>query len=72
MNDQSYKENIKKEYLQLKKRRKQLIDRIREFKAKDFDADFQYNYDVLREQANAMLIYMQCLETRAELEGITL
>lgn len=72
MNDQSYKENIKEEYLQLKKRRKQLIDRIREFKTKGFDADFQYNYDVLREQANAMLIYMQCLETRAELEGITL
>lgn len=67
-----YKDRFKAEYYQLKERYEKLHKMTVKYKAGTLDFTPSCDIDLLLEQEEYMLKYLNILETRAEIEGIIL
>lgn len=72
MNSEDYKERFKAEYLQTKIRYDKLHKTLVKKAAGTLDFDLTCSTTLLTEQKRYMGEYLRVLETRAEIEGISL
>lgn len=72
MQSPDYKERFVAEYLQVKIRHKKLQDMCEKYEAGTLDFTPTCSLALLKNQAHYMFMYIACLETRAEVEGIDL
>lgn len=72
MNSTDYKERFKAEYYQTKIRYGKLFNMCARYEAGTLDFAPTCSLDLLNDQLVAMSKYLQCLEVRAEIEGIKL
>lgn len=72
MNSTDYKERFKAEYLQTKIRYDKLHKMLVKYKAGTLNFTPSCDFELLSEQALNMGKYLNCLEIRAEIEGIEL
>lgn len=72
MQSEDYKERFKAEYFQTKIRYDKLHKMIIKYEAKTLDFTPTCDIDLFKDQARAMVMYLNTLEIRAEVEGIDL
>ena len=72
MQSEDYKERFKAEYFQTKIRYDKLHKMIVKYEAKTLDFTPTCSIDLFKDQARAMVAYLNTLEIRAEVEGIDL
>lgn len=72
MQSADYKERFVAEYLQVKIRHKKLKDMCDKYVAGTLDFTPSCSLELLKNQARHMFMYLACLETRAEIEGVDL
>ena len=72
MNSNDFKERFVAEYVQTKIRYDKLHKMLVKYKAGTLPFTPQCSYELLTEQARFMGRYLQCLEVRAEIEGVKL
>lgn len=72
MNSTDYKDRFKAEYYQLAIRQQKLFRMCVKYKAGTLGFVPRCSYDLLCEQLRLMGQYLMMLETRAEIEGISL
>lgn len=72
MNSEDYKDRFKAEYLQTKIRYEKLVKMLVKLDAGTLDFEPTCSRVVLLRQKRAMSEYLNVLEVRAEVEGITL
>jgi hypothetical protein len=72
MNSEDYKERFKAEYIQTKIRYNKLHNMLVKYDAGTLDFTPSCPVALLREQKAAMGKYLNCLEVRAEIEGVAL
>lgn len=72
MNSSNFKERFIAEYLQTKIRYNKLHAILVKYKAGTLPFTPQCSYELLAEQAGYMGKYLNCLEVRAEIEGVRL
>jgi hypothetical protein len=70
--EKDYKERMKEEYWQTKRRYQKLHDMCIKYEAGTLDFTPTCSLDLLKEQKGAMGNYLRCLEVRAEIEGVKL
>lgn len=72
MNSDDFKDRFAAEYMQTKIRYDKLHTILVKYKANTLPFTPQCSYELLAEQAGYMGRYLNCLEVRAEIEGIKL
>lgn len=72
MNSADYKERFKAEYYQTKIRYEKLHKMVVKYEAGTLNFTPKCSLELLKEQKKHMGMYLNCLEIRAEIEGIEL
>lgn len=72
MNSEDYKERFKAEYYQTKIRYGKLHYMIQRYEEGTLNFEPSCSIGLLKRQLEAMRVYLQCLETRAQIEDIML
>lgn len=72
MKSEDYKDRFRAEYYQLEDRIDKLANMLKKYKAGTLNFTPSCSYDLLVGQLKSMLLYLQCLIERAEIEGIEL
>ena len=72
MDNEDYKERFKAEYYQTKVRYEKLHKMVVKYEAGTLDFTPKCSLELLKEQKKHMGLYLNCLEIRAEIEGIEL
>lgn len=72
MNSSDYKERFKAEYHQTKIRYEKLHKMVVKYEAGTLNFTPKCSLELLKEQKKHMGLYLNCLEIRAEIEGIEL
>ena len=72
MNSEDYKERFKAEYHQTKIRYEKLHKMVVKYEAGTLNFTPKCSLELLKEQKKHMGLYLNCLEIRAEIEGIEL
>lgn len=71
-NSSNYKDRMKAEYYQLKNRYLKLRTMMVKYDAGTLDFELSCPAELLRNQQSAMGTYLNCLEIRAQIEGVEL
>lgn len=72
MDNEDYKERFKAEYYQTKIRYEKLHKMVVKYEAGTLNFTPKCSVELLKEQKKHMGLYLNCLEIRAEIEGIEL
>lgn len=72
MSSENWQDRFIAEYLQVKIRYQSLHNMLVKYKAGTLDFTPSCSYEILAEQAGYMGKYLNCLEVRAEIEGVKL
>ena len=72
MNNPDYRERFKAEYYQTKIRYEKLHKMVVKYEAGTLNFTPKCSIELLKEQKKHMGLYLNCLEIRAEIEGIDL
>lgn len=72
MNSEDFKERFIAEYYQTKIRYEKLHKMLIKYEAKTLNFEPKCSLELLTEQVKHMVLYLKCLEIRAEIEGIDL
>ncbi len=72
MNSADYKERFKAEYHQTRIRYEKLHKMVVKYEAGTLDFTPKYSLKLMKAQEKFMGLYLNCLEIRAEIEGIEL
>lgn len=72
MKSEDYKDRFRAEYYQLEDRIDKLANMLEKYKAGTLNFTPSCSYDLLNGQLKSMLLYLEYLTERAEIEGIEL
>lgn len=72
MKSEDYKDRFRAEYYQLEDRIGKLANMLEKYKAGTLNFTPSCSYDLLNGQLKSMLLYLEYLTERAEIEGIEL
>lgn len=72
MKSEDYKDRFRAEYYQLEDRIDKLANMLEKYKAGTLNFTPSCSYDLLNGQLKSMLLYLEYLVERAEIEGIEL